>query len=168
MRTSTRATASRWKEAAERGDPEAAATCLADEVELISPLTAQFRFKGRDQLHDVLVCAFQVINSIRYHTDVGDEETRALFYNGRVGDLEVEEAQLLRFDPDGRIRELTLFGRPLPAVTAVMADIVPGILRRQGKGRLAPVASAALAPLAAMTRFGDSRLAPLVDPTPNR
>jgi hypothetical protein len=158
---------SRWKGAGERGDAAAAVECLSEDVELISPLTARYRFKGRLQLNDVLVAAFEVIRDIRYHTDVGDADTRALFYAGRVGDIEVEEAQLLRLDPEGRIREITLFGRPLPALTAVMAGIGPRLLRRQGKASLAPVVTAAIAPLAFLTKFGERRLVPLGDPNRN-
>jgi hypothetical protein len=153
-----------WKEAVERGDAAAATDCLSEDVELISPLTARFRFYGHAQLNDVLVTAFEVISDIRFHTDVGDSETRALFYNGRVGDIDVEEAQLLRLDPEGRIREITLFGRPLPALTAVMAGMGPRLLRRQGKGNLAPVVTAAIAPLAFLTKLGERRLVPLGDP----
>ncbi len=158
----------RWKGAVERGDAAAATGCLAEDVELISPLTAQFRFKGRAQLNDVMGAAFEVISDIRFHTDVGDADTRALFYNGRVGDIDVEEAQLLRLDPGGRIREITLFGRPLPALTAVMAGMGPRLLRRQGNANLAPVVTAAIAPLAFLTKLGEHRLVPLGDPNRNR
>jgi hypothetical protein len=154
----------RWKEAVERGDAAAATACLSEDVVLISPLTARFRFKGQAQLNDVMVAALEVISDIRYHTDVGDSGTRALFYTGRVGDIDVEEAQLLRLDPEGRIREITLFGRPLPALTAVMAGMGPRLLRRQGKANLAPVVTAAIAPLAFLTKLGERRLVPLGDP----
>jgi hypothetical protein len=63
-----------------RGDAQAAARCLASEVEVISPLTAQFRFRGRDQATDMLAAAFEVIGEIRFHTAVGIGDTRALFY----------------------------------------------------------------------------------------
>ena len=51
----------RWRSAAERGDAEAAARCLASDVVLISPLTERFRFTGRDQVTDVLTAAFTVL-----------------------------------------------------------------------------------------------------------
>lgn len=157
-------TTAAWRAAGERGDAEAAGRCLADGVCLISPLTARFEFRGSGQVRDVLAAAFEVITEIRYHTEVGDGATRALFYRGRCGREQFEEAQLLRFDADGLITELTLFGRPLPGVTAVMAAIGPALLRRQGKPVLAHVVAAATRPLASQTRLGEAHLVPLADP----
>lgn len=157
-------TTAAWRTASERGDADAAARCLADDVVVISPLTARFRFHGRDQVHAMLTAAFEVISDIRFHTEVGDAETRALFYNGRAGRQAIEEAQLLRLGPGGLILELTLFGRPLPGLTAVMADIGPRLLRAQSRPGLARVVGLATAPLAAMTRLGERHLVPLADP----
>ncbi len=155
---------SAWRAAGERGDAPAAAECLASNVTVISPLTAQFRFHGRDDARDMLVAAFEVIHDIRFHTEVGDANTRALFYHAYAGDQAIEEAQLLRLDADGLIVELTLFGRPLPGLTAVMADIGPRLLRYQKRPTLARIVALATAPLAAMTRLGERRLVPLADP----
>jgi hypothetical protein len=153
-----------WRAAYEHGDLEAAARCLAEDIEVISPLTAQFRFRGVDQARDMLAAAFEVISDIRYHTEVGDDSTRALFCRGRCGREWFEEAQLLRFDPDGLIVELTLFGRPLPGLTAVMAAIGPTLLHRRGRPLTARVVGAVTKPLAAITRIGERRLVPLADP----
>jgi hypothetical protein len=112
----------------------------------------------------LLATAFEVIHDIRFHTEVGDGDTWALFYRARAGRVEVEEAQLLRLNPDGLIRELTLFGRPLPALTEVMSGIGPRLLRRQRQPRLARLVTVATGPLAAMTRLGERRLMPMADP----
>jgi hypothetical protein len=153
-----------WQAAGESGDALAAARCLADDVEVISPLTAQFRFRGRDQVAEMLGAAFDVISGIRFHTAVGTGYTRALFYHAHAGREEIEEAQLLRLDPAGLIHELTLFGRPMPGLAAVMADIGPRLLQRQGRPGLARVVNLATRPLAVITRLGERRLVPLADP----
>jgi hypothetical protein len=158
------ATIAAWRAAGENGDATAAARCLAPDVQVISPLTAQFRFHGPAQVTDMLAAAFEVISEIRFHTEVGDGDTWALFYHARAGREAVEEAQLLRLDGNGLIRELTLFGRPLPALTAVMAGIGPRLLRRQQQPRLARFVTLATGPLAAMTRLGERRLLPRADP----
>ena len=137
---------------------------MAEDVQVISPLTAQFRFRGRVQASDMLSAAFEVIDTIRYHTELGDGSVRALFYNGRCGREDFEEAQLLRFNEEGLIEELTLFGRPLPGVTAVMAAIGPVMLKRRQQPILARLIGAATTPLALLTRTGENRLIPLADP----
>ncbi|MFW5418548.1 hypothetical protein J0910_18205 [Nocardiopsis sp. CNT-189] len=157
-------TTAAWKAAGERGDAAAATACLAEGVELISPLTARFRFRGREQVGEVLTVAFQVTDGISYHTEVGDGRTRAVFFTASCRGLGFEEAQLLRFDGDGLIREITMFGRPLPGVTAVMAALGPRLVKRQGRALLSAVTGAAVRPLAAMVRAGDRLLVPLADP----
>jgi hypothetical protein len=158
-------TARSWCSAAEHGDTAAAVECLAADIEIISPLTAAFRFRRRDQAHEMLAAAFTVIDEIRFHTDIGDHCTRALFYRGRCGAQQFEEAQLVRFDEAGLITELTLFGRPLPGLAAVMARIGPELLRAQRRLVMARVVAAATGPLAALTKLGEQRLVPLADPS---
>lgn len=158
------ATIAAWRSAAEQGDAVAAVRCLAPDVEVISPLTARFRFVGPAQVGDMLAAAFEVLTDIRFHTSVGTGATRALFFHARTRREEVEEAQLLRLDDAGLIRELTLFGRPLPALTTVMGDIGPRLLRRQGRPGLARFVALATRPLGAVTGTGDRRIVPLGDP----
>lgn len=157
-----------WRAAAEAGDAEGARRCLAADVTVISPLTAVFRFHGPDQVTDMLASAYEVLEDLRVHTEVGDGDTRALFFHGSARGQVIEEAQLLRFDADGLVRELTLFGRPLPGVTAVMSGIGGPLLRRQGRPVMARLLGGAIAPLAALTRFGEKRLVPLADPARSR
>ena len=157
-------TIAEWRLAAETHDAARAIACLAGNVVLISPLTAHFTFDGRDRVGDVMIAAFQVIDNIRFHTEVGDDRTRALFYHARCGRQALEEAQLIRLNHDGLITEITLFGRPLPGLTAVMRRIVPLILGRQGRSQLGSVLGVAAVPLHAITTSGEQRLVPLADP----
>lgn len=168
MSVAAERTAAAWRAAGESRDAAAAAACLAPTIEIISPLTAAFRFRGAEQAREMLDAAFEVIDEIRYHTDLGDDRTRALFYDGRCGRQEFEEAQLLRFDAGGLITELTLFFRPLPGGTAVLERIGPVLLRIQHRPMLARLVAAASAPLAAMTQLGERRLVPLADPSRQR
>ncbi len=153
-----------WRAAGESGDAAAAGRCLAPEIEVISPLTDRFRFRGPAQVTEMLTAAFEVITGIRYHTQTGAGHTWALFYHGRAGRDAVEEAQLIRLNADGLIRELTFFGRPLPALTEVMAGIGPRLLRRQGRAGLARAVTLATGPLNAMTHTGERRIMPRADP----
>lgn len=154
----------RWRAAGECGDAHTAASCLAADVELISPLTERFRFRGRDQVRGLLSAAFTAIEEIRFHTQVGDGDTYALFYRGRIGTQNLEEAQLLRLDDQGHIRELTLFGRPLPALTGLISTLGPELARQEGRPALAAFLGAATAPLHAMARLGEHHIVPLAAP----
>jgi hypothetical protein len=157
-----------WQQASRDKDVDLLRRCLAQSVVMISPLTAAFRFRGPDELCQVFEAAWEVLTDLRFHTGVGDERTRALFFHATAGGQPVEEAQLLRFDGDGLVTELTLYGRPLPGVTAVMTGIAGPLLRRQGRPVAARLLTAATAPLALLTRVGERRIVPLADPARSR
>lgn len=157
-------TTAAWRAAGENADAEAVRPLLAPAVTVISPLTARFRFTGPDQVSMMMAAAFTVISDIRFHTEVGDDSTRALFFHGRCGREDVEEAQLLRFDENGLITELTLFGRPLPAATEIMGKIGPLLLRKQGRPAVARLVAVLSKPLAAVTRLGEKHIVPMADP----
>jgi hypothetical protein len=160
----TPTTIAAWRAALEAGDAEAAGACLADDAVFISPLTDKFRFQGREQITDVLRSASETFDDVRFYTEVGDGRAYALFCRCRVDGQPVDEAQLLRLDEAGLIRELTFFGRPLPALTATMAGLGPRMLRRQGSPGLGRLIALAVRPLDALTRLGDQRIVPLADP----
>src|SRR5689334_881061 len=101
-----------WRAAGEAGDAGAAVAALDPEVRLMSPITEQFTFDGREQIRTLLEVAFEVIDSIVYTDQVAEGETVALFYEGRIGKSRLYEAQRLRLAPGGLIREITLFIRP--------------------------------------------------------
>lgn len=166
--TTVEETVATWQRAGQTKDVSLLRRCLAADVVLISPLTAAFRFRGPDELCDVFASAWEVLTDLRFHTGVGDDETRALFFHATADGQAVEEAQLLRFDGDGLITEVTLYGRPLPGVTAVMTGIAGPLLRRQGRPLMGRVLTAATAPLALLTRVGERRIVPLADPAKAR
>lgn len=157
-------TVARWRAAAEEGDAEAAFACLSPDIVLSSPLTDQFRLAGPDQLRHFLASAFSAVDEIRFHTQVGQDDTYALAYRARVGTQPFEEVQLLRLDDNAHIREITLFGRPMPALTALMTTLGPDLARRQGRRGLAALLRASAGPVHSMVTFGDRRVVPLTRP----
>jgi SnoaL-like domain len=157
-----------WRVATEQGDVAAATRCLAADVVVISPLNAVFKFTGRDQVQQLVESGFEVLSGVRFHTEVGDGPTRTLVFNADIGREPFEMAQLLRLNDAGLIHEMTLFGRPLPALTALMAGLAPRLLRRQGRPGLGRLLGAATVPLAVLARLGEQRLVPLADPNQPR
>jgi hypothetical protein len=153
-----------WQAAEKDRDAKALRRCLAPDVVFISPLTNAFRFRGPDQVCDVLEAAWDVVEDVRWHTVVGDGDTRVLIFHATAAGEKVEEAQLLRFDADGLIVEMTYYGRPLPGVTAVMTGLTGPMMRRQGRPAMGRFLKAATAPLAYITKLGERQIVPLADP----
>ncbi|MET9337826.1 nuclear transport factor 2 family protein [Nonomuraea sp. NPDC003804] len=151
-----------YREAGEKKDLDALMATLAPEVVFHSPLSARAGFHRRDEVRALFGVVFSVIDGLRYHTDVGDDRTRMLAATASLGATTMEEAALLRFGDDGLITEITMFVRPLPALTRLMAALGPGLARAKGRNGLAALVGAATGPLVFMTESGDRTLVPLV------
>ncbi|MEV4178530.1 nuclear transport factor 2 family protein [Nonomuraea sp. NPDC049709] len=151
-----------YRRAGEAHDLDALMATLADDVVFHSPLSAGAEFRGKEQARELFSVVLDVLSDMRYLTDVGDERTRALTATARLGRMELHEAAVLEMGEDGLIKELTIWIRPLPALTTMMAALGPGLARATGRPALALLVGAAVKPLAAMTRFGDRTLVPLV------
>jgi len=103
--------------AAEAKDLEAAKASLREDVVLHSPIL--FRgFEGRDVVIQVLTHVIATLEDFRYTDELADEQTVVLRFKARVGDRELEGIDFLELDEQGLVRELTVFMRPLSAVTA--------------------------------------------------
>ena len=154
-------TTRRYRDAVERADVEAFMATLAPDVVLRSPITTRIEFRGHDEIRTLMRAVFASIRDIHYYADVGDAGTRALFYRARVGRRPVEEASLVRLGDDALVREITLWFRPLPGLTAVMGRLGPRLARERGPARGA-LAAALVAPLVMATRAGDAIAVALV------
>jgi len=82
--------------------------------------------------------------------------------SGERGQL--EEAQLLRLDSAGLIREITLFLRPLPALTGLVSTLGPALARQQDHPGLARFLADSNAPFHVLTRLGEHHVVPLAAP----
>jgi hypothetical protein len=147
-------TTRRFRAAFMSADLDALIDTMAPDVELRSPITLGYRFRGREELRELMLDVLAVVRDTTYFEEVGDERVRALFGRSRVGAQAIEEAVLLRFDADGRVRELTLHVRPLPGLAALAAELAPRIMRRR-HGQPGAAAGALMRPLVPVTRLGD-------------
>lgn len=153
-----------WRTAGEAGDAAGAVAALSPDVTVVSPITEQFTFQGRQQVRTLLEVALAAIDDITYTDQVAEGRTVALFYEAQVGAVRLYEAQRLRLGADGLIKHITLYVRPLPALTLLMARLGPDLARRNGQpglARLIPLASAAMHSMAAT---GERRIMPRVAP----
>jgi hypothetical protein len=60
-----------------------------------------------------------VFKDFRYTEQVEEADVAMLIFEARVGDRRVDGLDLLRFDDDGRVRELMVMVRPMSGMNAL-------------------------------------------------
>jgi hypothetical protein len=103
--------------AVEAKDLEAATATLREDVVLHSPIL--FRgFEGREVAMQVLTHVAATLEDFRYTDELAGDGTVMLRFKARVGDRELEGIDFLELDEAGLVAELTVFMRPMSALTA--------------------------------------------------
>ena len=101
------------------GDEGALREALAADVVFRSP--AVFKpYEGREATMLVLRAVSNVFEDFRYEDRFEGDDGDVLLFAARVGDRELNGIDLLRFDDEGKIRELTVMIRPLSGLTALV------------------------------------------------
>jgi hypothetical protein len=150
--------------AVENRDVAALAEAFTPDAVLRSPITSKLTFTGRDEIAAVFEVIIAVFEGITYVDEVRHGDVAFLLARATVAGQEIEIVDYMRLDAEDRIRELTVFFRPLPATAAALRLIGQGLGRRVSPRRAALI-SALAAPLALMARTGDGLGARLVKPT---
>jgi hypothetical protein len=111
--------ADRFADAIAGNDPDGLKAALADDIVFRSPVV--FRaYEGRELVGTVLAeGAMKVFSDFRYTHRFEDGDSAALVFEARVGDREVQGLDLLRFDGDGLVSELTVMVRPMSGLQAL-------------------------------------------------
>jgi hypothetical protein len=105
-----------FRRAAEAKDVELMTETLREDVVLHSPIL--FRgFEGREIVGQVLTHVAATLEDLTYVDELVGEHTVALRFKAMVGDRELEGIDFLELDDDGKVAELTVFMRPLSALT---------------------------------------------------
>jgi len=111
-----------FRRAAEAKDVELMTDALREDVELHSPVL--FRgFEGREAVGMVLSHVAGVLEDLTYVDEAVGEGTVVLRFKAMVGDLELEGIDYLTLDEEGRVADLTVFMRPMKALTAFNAQM---------------------------------------------
>jgi hypothetical protein len=106
-----------FRRAAEAKDLDLLGEILREDVELHSPIL--FRgFEGRDVVTQVLTHVAATLEDLTYVDELHEGNTVALRFKANVGDRELEGIDFLELDEDGRVAVLTVFMRPMSALTA--------------------------------------------------
>ena len=105
-----------FRRAAEAKDLERMVATLREDVVLHSPVL--FRgFEGREAVAAVLTHVAATLEDLTYTDELSEGGTVALRFKATVGDRELEGIDFLELDEEGRVAELTVFMRPLSALT---------------------------------------------------
>jgi hypothetical protein len=122
---------------------------LAPDVTLYSAVTA-VPFQGRDIVSDTYRSVLESFDELRIVDEFESGDTHAFFWEGRMGGRPVAGADRIRLDADGKVREVTVMGRPMSGVATFLTEIGFRLARRRrGKfvARLLRTASLPLPPM---------------------
>jgi SnoaL-like domain len=112
-----------FRRAAEAKDVELLSETLREDVVLHSPIL--FRgFEGREAVIQVLTHVAETLEDLTYVDELAGERSVALRFKARVGDRELEGIDFLELDEEGRVAELTVFMRPMSALTRFNEQMV--------------------------------------------
>jgi len=152
------------RRAMEERDLGAVMDAFAPDAVLHSPLTEKLSFEGHDEIEAIMRIVLDVFADLRYTAELRNGETAFLVARAQVDGEEIELVDHIKLAPDGRVRDLTVFVRPLPAAAVALRMLGAGLGRRRSPARAA-VISALTRPLGLMTRAGDGIGVRLVRPT---
>ena len=108
----------RFRAAAEAKDFSAIDELFTEDATFKSPVVFK-PYEGREAIAVLLGAVIQVLEDFRYTDQVETGDAAALAFSARVGDRELDGIDFLRFDSDGRIREMAVYIRPMSGLNAV-------------------------------------------------
>jgi SnoaL-like protein len=139
-----------FRAAMEARDHDAVLQALAPDIVLRSPIFA-VPFTGIDEAGDLFAVLLEEVWPLTYLDEIpGDPHV--LHFTAEVKGEELDGIDLLRFDDQGRAKEITVFFRPFPAVAAFLSATGPKLARRRGGAGRAGFLRVAGAPLGALMR----------------
>lgn len=144
------ATPTPLRAAFEARDHDAIVEALARDVVLTSPIF-EVPFTGIDEASDLFAVLLEVLLPITY-LDAIPGDPHVLHFTGEIKGKKLEAIDLLHFDDEGRIKEMTVFFRPFPAIAAFLSTSGPKLARRRGGAGRVAILSAAGAPVSALMR----------------
>jgi hypothetical protein len=116
--------------AIETGDHAALTDMLAPDVELYSAVT-DTPFRGKEVVSELYASVIEAFEELETVDELADGDTYALFWRGRIQRRRVEGVDRIRLDEQGKVREITIFGRPLSGLATFLTAIGPRFARRR-------------------------------------
>jgi hypothetical protein len=107
-----------FRHAVEQHDFAAWMQSLAPNVVLHSPIVHQ-DYVGRDAVAPILAAVMDTFTTFAFVEEFTASDGKVLRFRTRVGERDLEGVDILKFDADGLVRELTVMVRPYSAATAL-------------------------------------------------
>ncbi|MEV7045578.1 hypothetical protein [Amycolatopsis sp. NPDC051061] len=108
----------------ETQDNEVLPELLTPDVTFHSPVVYK-PFAGRKVVATLIPLLRSCFQNVNYSIEFGDAATRTLVAEVTIGELQAQNLQLLQFDADGLIADITVFLRPLRAGLALSRLLEP-------------------------------------------
>ncbi len=122
----------RYLAASEADDIDGVMAALADDVELVSPISGRMVFRGRDDVRHLLSAVYGSLRDLRWTRVVGEGEHRVAIGETRLGPVRMTDAMVFELAPDGRIRRIAPHLRPWLALTLFALVLGPKVGVRPG------------------------------------
>ncbi len=122
----------RYRSASEVADIDAVMSVMADDVEVVSPISGRMVFRGRDDVTHLLAAVYGTVKDLRWTDSVGHGARRVLYGEMRVGPFRMTDAMVIDLDHDGRMRRISPHLRPWLALTLFAAILGPKVARKPG------------------------------------
>jgi ketosteroid isomerase-like protein len=103
--------------AAQSHDIDALVETLADDPELVSPLSGRMVFRGRDDLRVLLQVVYGSLRGTRWQEPVRDGNQCVVLGESRVGPAHRYDVTVFELADDGRIQRIRPFVRPWLALS---------------------------------------------------
>ncbi len=107
-----------FRAAAEAKDFAAGEELFAEDVTFRSPVVFK-PYEGRDAIKVLLSAVVRVFEDFRYLEQVETGDVAVLVFETRVGDKTLQGVDILKFDADDRIAEMTVMVRPMSGMQAL-------------------------------------------------
>lgn len=117
------ATADDFRNAIESGDRDGMVAALAPDVVFNSPVKHR-PFEGREAVAALFGALLETFEDFRYTDEFEQADgSKALVFRARVGDMELEGIDILRFGDDGLVADFTVMVRPLTGAIALAEEV---------------------------------------------
>ena len=136
-------------------DVDALIDTLSPGVVLHSPIT-NTPFEGREVLADLYRSLFESFEELHVVDEFENGDTHAFFWEGRIEGRYVAGADRLRIDESGKVRDITVIGRPLTGLSTFLTGVGFRFARRRRGPLVARILRVTALPLAPMFSLVDS------------